>query len=938
MAPAPLRSADVAYSFGRFRLIPAQQLLLDGDRPLRIGSRALAILITLVERAGEVVPKKDIFRKVWPGTTVEEGNLRVHVTALRRALGDSQRGMRFIAGIPGLGYRFVAPTQIFTGPKPVSTHPSPHKIPLPLSRLIGRDALVSTLSSQLSRWRLLTLAGAGGIGKTSVALAVVHNVVARFRDEGCFVDLAPLSDPALVPSALAAVLGVGVRTDDPVPGLIAHLHDKRMLLVLDSCEHVLEAVAALVESVLKAAPGVHILATSREPLQVADEAVVRLSPLGMPAANAAITACEALTYPAIQLFVERATALLDHFELTDTDAPVVAEICRKLDGMPLAIELAAGRLGTFGVRGLAERLRDQFRLLTHGRRTALPRHQTLRATLDWSHGLLSTQQQAVFRRLSVFAGWFSADAATSAASEDVKTVMADLVSKSLVWADVDGVVTRYRLLDTTRAYAGEKLAETGETGNVQRRHAMYFRALLEQSEAEWDTRPTEQWLAAYAPQLDNARAALDWAFSPAGDADIGVALTVATVPLWSQLSLLRESFKRVEQSLASLGVDARAASTSTMKLHAARGASLMYGSGPAQEMDDAWGLAHALAEQVGDTDYRLRALWGLWAGRMKNAEFTAAGDLANRFHALAPESADPVDCAIGERMFGAALHFQGDQQGARLLTERLLARPPTQMRRSYLVRYQFDPHAMARIMLARILWLQGYADQAMRTVDAGVEDAQGLGHTLSLCNTLVQSACPVALLAGDLERAARFTDSLLRRAEEQNALGIWSLFARGYQGQILIKQGDFATGVLLVRTALTKLREAGFVQHDSVFVMALAEGLIGAGRSGEAMVVIDEGLTRTQRSGELWCRPEMLRIQGEGRLALGDVAAAEECFAESLDLSRQQAALAWELRTAISLTRLSLDQGRDLLGSIVCRLTEGLDTADARAACLLLQS
>ena len=307
-----------------------------------------------------------------------------------------------------------------------------------------------------------------------------------------------------------------------------------MLLVLDNCEHVIDAAATLAVVVLTGAPGVHVLATSREPLRVEGEQVHRLSPLASPPAPAQLTATEALGFPAVQLFVERAAATLDEFELTDTDAPIVADICSKLDGIALAIELAAARIDTFGVRGVAAHLDDRFQLLTRGRRTALPRHRTLRATLDWSYQLLPEPERVVLRRLAIFAGGFTEEAASAvvasaeiAASEVVES-LANLVTKSLVSVDVGGVLVRYRLPETIRAYALGKLAESGEREPIARRHAEYHLGLFERAEAEAKTRPMAEWLAEYRPRIDNLRAALDWAFSPGGDAAIGVALTAAS--------------------------------------------------------------------------------------------------------------------------------------------------------------------------------------------------------------------------------------------------------------------------------------------------------------------------------------------------------------------------------------------------------------------------
>src|SRR5262245_53870544 len=379
-------SADHAISFGPFRLVPSQQLLLEDGKPVRLGSRALEILIALAERPNELVRKEDLIARVWPDTFVEEGNLRVHIATLRRALGDGQGGRRYVTNIPGRGYRFVAPISLFADQEVRASLPSTamptYDVPAPPTRMLGRDDVVNSLISQLPRRRFITLAGPGGIGKTTVALAVADRSTASYRDGVRFVDLAALTDSLLVPSALGFVLGLAIRSDNPIPGLVAFLRDKKMLLVLDSCEHVIDAAASLAEQVLRGAPGVHILTTSREALRAEGERVQRLGPLGVPAVSAGLTAEEAITYPAIQLFVERATESLDTFELTDADAPVVADVCRRLDGIALAIELAAGRVDAFGVRGLAARLDDRFRLLTHGRRTALPRHQTLSATLD----------------------------------------------------------------------------------------------------------------------------------------------------------------------------------------------------------------------------------------------------------------------------------------------------------------------------------------------------------------------------------------------------------------------------------------------------------------------------------------------------------------------------------------------------------------------------
>src|SRR5262249_37815413 len=352
------------------------------------------------------------------------------------------------------------------------------------------------------------------------------------------------------------VLGVAIRSDDPIPGLVASLRDKKMLLVFDSCEHVLNVAVSLAEQVLRGAPGVHILATSREVMRAEGERVQRLGPLGVPATTAGLTAADALAYPAVQLFVERATESLDTFELTDAEAEVVADVCRRLDGIALAIELAAGRVDAFGVKGLAAHLDDRFRLLMRGRRTALPRHRTLSATLDWSYEALPEQERVILRRLGVFAGAFTIEAAASiVADPEVRTSsiiepVANLVAKSLVVAEVGGVDVRYRLLDTTRAYARQKLEDCDELETFARHHAEFYLKLFERAETERQKIRAAEWLAAYGYQIDNLRSALSWAFSPRGDVALSAALTLAAVPLWFQLSLINECRESVPRALA----------------------------------------------------------------------------------------------------------------------------------------------------------------------------------------------------------------------------------------------------------------------------------------------------------------------------------------------------------------------------------------------------
>jgi predicted ATPase/DNA-binding winged helix-turn-helix (wHTH) protein len=468
-----MTSSDRVHQFGPFRLLPQPRMLLKGGEPVRLGSRAREILFVLVERAGRIVKKNELINRVWPDTVVEEGTLRVHIAALRKALDDGKGAMRYIENVTGHGYRFVAP---LTAPshaevKPVQVEPTlqPPALPLAPVRLIGRMQALETLSSRLQEQRFMTVAGPGGIGKTSLAIATAHYLQFSYEHGVCFVDLGPVSTPAAISGALAAALGLRFLTH------------RRMLIVLDNCEHVIETAAILAQTVLGAAANVRILATSREPLRAMSESVFRLAPLEIPPPSAAMAAAEAFEFSAVQLFVERAMASAHLFELNDADVPLVADICRKLDGLPLAIELAATRMDVFGLRGLAARLDDCLGILTRGHRTAIPRHRTLRAALDWSYAILPRAEQVALCRLSVFAGSFDAAAARTvitndeAEIEDVVDLLTDLVSKSLLTVRINEDQAVYQLLGTSRAYAIEKLQASDECNEIRQRHARYCR-------------------------------------------------------------------------------------------------------------------------------------------------------------------------------------------------------------------------------------------------------------------------------------------------------------------------------------------------------------------------------------------------------------------------------------------------------------------------------
>jgi predicted ATPase/DNA-binding winged helix-turn-helix (wHTH) protein len=927
-------------SFGPFRLDPLQRLLLEGDKPVRLGSRALDILIALTERPGELVGKEELMARVWPNTFVDIANLTVHISALRRALSDGRAGNRYLINIPGRGYRFVAPVTLVRDPvsraTPALSTTQQHNLPVCLTRLIGRADIVGTLAAQLAVNRLLTIVGPGGMGKTSVALAVAEELIANYRHGIWLIDLAPLGDPRLVPSALASALGLEIRSENPLSAVIAMLREKQMLLVLDSCEHVIEAAAALAVGVLRGAPGVRVLATSREPLRVEGEHVHRLCALQTPPATRTFSAAEALNFPAVELFVERAAATMNEFELTDAEAGIVGDICRQLDGIPLAIEFAAARIDGHGVQGLADRLDDRMRLLTSGRRSALPRHHTMSAALDWSHGLLTAAERKVLRRVAIFAGGFTLRAAGTVTADathpdrEIFENVTALVAKSLISADFTAAEPRLRLLETTRAYALAKLAESGETEMLGRRHAEYYRDLLESADHE---AASEARGASFATEIDNIRASLAWAFAPGGDESIGVALAAAAAPMWLEMSLLTECQRWSEKAVGKLDTVAGEARRE-MVLQAAFGISLIFTRGMTDEAHLALTRAAGLAENLGDTDYQLRILHGLWLFEFRVADFESSLAIARRFAAVAAGACDPVAAATADRMLGTSLHVLGDQSGAKIHLVRALAPHSSASQRAHIVRFDVDQRAFALSVLANVLWLQGFPDQAVHTGQLCIEEATASGHPVSLCLALKWGGGAVSLRTGDLTAAERSIEDLIDHAQEFS-LDTDYACGLGLQGQLSAKRGDVVNAVRLLRAALDGMREVRFHVLYSEFLTDLANVLAMAGDITEGLATVEEALGRAERIGEAWLVPEILRLKAQILLVQdrSHAAEAENCLLRSLDLAREQQALSWELRSATSLVLLRRDQGhvgeaRDRLMSVYGRFTEGFGTAD----------
>ena len=950
--PTAAGQANDELSFGPFNLVVSQRLLTRRGAPVELGARALDILIALISKPNEVVTKNELMSRVWPDVAVEEGSLRFHMANLRRALGDGRDGARYIVTLAGRGYCFVAPASPAGRPHDdiaVAEAEFRHaNLPNRLSRMVGRDDDVINLLAELTASRFVTIVGAGGVGKTTVAVAVAHDLAAAFAGSVLFVDLGTLGDPQLAAMAVASMLGLSVQSDDAIPSLIAYLRDKHILLILDTCEHLIEEVAALAASLLEAAPEVHILATSREALRVDGERVYRLDTLACPPDGTGLTAEAVQLFPATQLFVERAVASGAHLSVSDLEAPIVADICRKLDGVPLAIELAARHVGTFGLQQTAALLDQRLRLLWQGSRTAPPRHKTLHAALDWSYGLLSEVERVVLRRLAVFVGHFTLDAALDVMTSDsldrstVFGAIDSLVSKSILATHPIGAMMRYRLLDTTRAYALGISIDEAEATDLAVRHATYYRRWLEQAGTEWANLSTGVERTPHFSALNNVRAALEWSFGKGGDASIGIALATAAAPVFLAMSLLTECHRWSERAILALD-DTGRGGLQEVHLQTALGVSLMFTRGGQDAALLALTRSLAIAEARGDPLDQVRVLGPLSLFYLRTGNFKAALKAANGCSALAQATDDDVAIELARSVLGTSLHLTGDLGKARgeleaAVTGRWRAQPDTTT-----IYVGFEGRYLAGAVLARTLWLQGHPDQALERARQTVKGAAAIDHSLTLSIALIW-AISIFLWTGDLQSADEHVKWVISRATSYS-LAPYLTVGRGFQGELAVRRGDTRDGVKTLQSSLRTLHATPYELLTTPLDISLAQGLRALGRFDEGIALIDGTIRRVEAHGDNVYMPELLRVKASMLVPdrQHDWHDAEGHLVRSLALSRDQGSRAWELRTATDLAALWAERGRTgdaqrLLAPVLEQFTEGSQTADVAGAARLMRT
>ncbi|WP_426157357.1 ATP-binding protein [Pseudomonas sp. TSRC2-2] len=929
-----------AIAFGPYRIHPGQRLLLEGQQPLRLGRRAMDILLILLAHAGEVVSKQQLMAGVWPDSVVEDINLRVHMAALRKALGDGQNGQRYIVTVAQRGYSFVAPILLDSLEQKPAVAVARHNLPLRRTRMIGRQPVVDHLIAQLPRRRCITLVGPGGIGKTTVALRVAEQLIGQYRDGIRLVDLAPIAEPALIGTHLAALLDLSAPDGDAQGCLVDGLRERQMLLVIDNCEHLIDAIASLSEQILRGAPKVHILATSRESLRAEGEFVLRLESLECPSMSTSMAPSEALSFAALQLFVERATAARESFELSPAQLPQAIEICQRLDGIPLALELAAAQVSELGMDGLLKQLRKGLPPLSAGQHSSAERHLTLRATMDWSFNLLNACEQTCLRRLGIFRGSFTlASAAAVVIGQQIDpgavfSAVTQLVAKSLLSVEVGDEDVFYRLLDTTRHYALEKLEQADELSATRQRHAERCLTLMQQAQADWDNTPTVLWMERYARGLEDLRAALDWSLNGPGPDELGVQLTAASAPLWQELSRLRNYSRYVRRALSLLEETAEPCPRLQIALKLALGSASYHTWGGTPQTIQAFVDACQLAEKHGDLAGQLRAVSGHMAVNLSCGHYRTALAQSEQFDRIGLHG-EPLLSLSTHRLRVLALHYAGDQPQARVHAEQVLQR---MAHSGHLNRFthgfgvQYDQSVASLTVLARVLWLQGLPEQAWRTARQALDIAVQINHGTSICYTLALASCLIAHYNGDRANARALLQLLLEQSQKHSVL-LFNNWGRHY-AQVI--DPDNAAPVSAQSSGL--IREV-MVTLDERFV---DETLVERARNGDAgwsaAEILRAHAAALLKESE---KPILEPARESARAGATKILQAEQTLQQALIIARSQGALAWELRSATDLAELWQSQSRqrealDLLTPIYQRFTEGYATADVRKVRRLL--
>jgi predicted ATPase len=872
---------------------------------IRLGSRAFDILELLIDARGKLVTRDTIRRTVWPDTIVEENNIQVHVSSLRKAFGDD-RGL--IETVPGRGYRLNGVEPPFADHHTRCANSLERQ-----TRLFGRLTCIDRVIAASHRSPLVTLTGPGGIGKTRLAFEAAKTLATSAGGSTLVISFASLVDGCFLQDVVAASLGVKRLDKDCLNSRVSAIPgDHGLVIVLDNCEHLIDAAAAVCEQLIEACPNARLIATSREPLCITRESVYIVPALDCP--NSGDTCDQLLASPAVQMFLTHAGVQCSGSVLQTARLALVATICRKLGGVPLALEIAAARTRSVGIECIASELGDRFQVLSGTLRTAVPRQRSLTATLDWSYKLLSTTEQATLRRIGVFSSHFSPDAAQEVAdgfpltAATVKEALAGLVSKSLLTLTWGAPPHAYSLPETTRAYACSKLADAEETGGAFTRHASFLTRHFESQIQRWQVVSSDGWLEELRLEVDNVRSTLDWCLSKGGDLTSGVKLAATVLPYFFDLSLIDECRRRTSLILRRMNEANLRDPSSRMRLLAAFAASRAYTLGPSGETRSAWSEVLTLAVKSGCREFEAHALKGLWESSQFGGEGRRALYFARRLLSLSDQQGNWPQRLLAERMVGVALHFHGDQQEARQHLERMLTFYDHSQHQWKTFGCRVDHGVAMQATLARIYWLQGDTNQARLIAERALHSAQISGHALTIGYVLVEALLPLQIFLCDAH-AARESLISLRLISQRFASTLWENYACCCDLYIRSLTDESRELIALYRSALDEMAAAGLGSHACMFQGKLASMLRSCGMLAEALGSITATLQQANSVCNFWFVGELKRIEGEIQLELGRPDLAFASFESALALTRQQGAHGLEARILSSLAHAKASAG-----------------------------
>ncbi|MBZ9601402.1 ATP-binding protein [Phyllobacterium chamaecytisi] len=938
-----LVSQEDARLFGPFRFVKAQRSLTREGIPVLIGGRALDVLGVLLDNPGSVVSGRHLIEQVWKGVTVEDANLRTQLTALRKALGDGINGSRYIINVPGQGYLFAAPVSgdkldKETGYQAASEPAQYGALPKLPRSIVGRDEIVGRLTSMLTSRRFVTLVGTGGIGKTTVAIAVANSLVSACKMGVFFINLQAITNGADVSSFIASSVGCFIQGSDPEQSLRTFLSGRETCLILDNCEHVIEIAAPLAQRLLDGVQSLSILATSREALRVRGENILLLPPLGLPE-DGPMTASKALASPAVQLFMERAATGGFAGRLTDIDAPLVVDICRRLDGIALAIELAASRVGFYGIRGTLELLNEGSGLQLLGTRTTSSRHQTLESLLDWSVKLLAPHERTILFELAIFGSDFTLEDADAVvgkdgAHADVRAAIASLVEKSLVQNSSDLQMAKYRILGVTRAYAMERLETTGFKGRLAERLANHLRDFLTRLQGPQAADCCDE-LCAY--HIGNIQIVLPWCFSEEGDKVLGIEIAGKATRLFMAKSHFALCHHWCREALNALRSEHEGTAFHLSLLEALARSSIYVNGG--RETRVLIQNALDLARTRRDDKCQLNLLADLNVFLTRQGEFSAALDAAEQSFAVAKKIQGRSETILAEWMLAASYHLAGDQYAAIQHAEigQALARiePP--------VKLDLFQEARVRFALARSLWLHGYPDRALAAARLAVAESAKNPEHVSYCLSLIY-ATPVFLWSGKYDEASPYIEMAITQATKQGLSAFRSL-GQALAGELLVLTGKPYLGVEVLREAIDGMQANRNDIVVSTTSAVLANALAACSRWNDAHAVVDAAIYAAERRAEKIWMPDLLMAKAGILLRQVNPAIpqAEALLMRTMVLAEQQSALSWQLRAAIPLARSWTVAGKrsqaiELLTVLLSRFTEGFETSDLVCARMMLAS